>query len=157
MNYYFIIKTAVRLLVSVVIGSLIGIEREKQWQYRETPILPQTKACLIYFKKITNPNVSPIGKRFGPRCFGAGNRNLNASCKRVCNSERFFAFFFSSSLFSLPEKLLAGSAPLPNENRPRRFRGRGGFGAPEDSIIELYNYVYISEIIPSISSLWQRL
>ena len=65
--------------------------------------------------------------------------------------------FFSSSLFSLPEKLLAGPAPLPNENRPRRFRGRGGFGAPEDSIIELYNYVYISEIIPSISSLWQRL
>lgn len=29
MNYYFIIKTAVRLLVSVIIGSLIGIEREK--------------------------------------------------------------------------------------------------------------------------------
>ena len=29
MNYCFIIKTAVRLLVSVVIGSLIGIEREK--------------------------------------------------------------------------------------------------------------------------------
>ena len=29
MNYCFIIKTAIRLLVSVVIGSLIGIEREK--------------------------------------------------------------------------------------------------------------------------------
>ena len=29
MNYCFIIKTAVRLLVSVIIGSLIGIEREK--------------------------------------------------------------------------------------------------------------------------------
>ncbi len=29
MNYYFIIKTAVRLLVSLIIGSLIGIEREK--------------------------------------------------------------------------------------------------------------------------------
>lgn len=29
MNYYFIIKTAVRLLLSVIIGSLIGIEREK--------------------------------------------------------------------------------------------------------------------------------
>ena len=29
MNYCFIIKTAVRLLVSVVIGSLIGIEKEK--------------------------------------------------------------------------------------------------------------------------------
>lgn len=29
MNYYFIVKTAVRLLISVIIGSLIGIEREK--------------------------------------------------------------------------------------------------------------------------------
>ena len=29
MNYYFIVKTAVRLMVSIVIGSLIGIEREK--------------------------------------------------------------------------------------------------------------------------------
>lgn len=29
MNYYFILKTAVRLLVSVIIGALIGIEREK--------------------------------------------------------------------------------------------------------------------------------
>ena len=47
----------------------------KKWQYRaEYSVLPQTKAYLTSFKKTTNPNVSPIGKRFGFECFGAGKR-----------------------------------------------------------------------------------
>ena len=29
---------------------------------------------VLSFKKTTNPNVSPIGKRFGFECFGAGDR-----------------------------------------------------------------------------------
>ena len=29
------------------------------------------KGYLTSFKKTTNPNLLPIGKRFGPRCFGA--------------------------------------------------------------------------------------
>ncbi|MDD6478914.1 MAG: hypothetical protein PUF48_03750, partial [Oscillospiraceae bacterium] len=32
------------------------------------------KGYLTSFKKTTNPNVSPIGKRFGFECFGADNR-----------------------------------------------------------------------------------
>jgi len=32
------------------------------------------KGYLTSFKKTTNPNVSPIGKRFGFECFGAGDR-----------------------------------------------------------------------------------
>ena len=38
---------------------------KEQWQYRKTPILPQ-KGYLTSFKKTTNPNLSPIGKRFEP-------------------------------------------------------------------------------------------
>ena len=48
----------------------------KKWQYRaKHPVLPQTKAYLTSFKETTNPNVSPIGKRFGFECFGAGVHN----------------------------------------------------------------------------------
>ena len=44
----------------------------KKWQYRAKHfVLPQIKAYLTSFKKTTNPNVSPIGKRFGFECFGA--------------------------------------------------------------------------------------
>ena len=47
----------------------------KKWQYRaKYSVLPQTKAYLTSSKKTTNPNVSPIGKRFGFECFGADNR-----------------------------------------------------------------------------------
>ena len=35
------------------------------------------KGYLTSFKKTTNPNVSPIGKRFGFECFGADKRTLN--------------------------------------------------------------------------------
>ena len=44
MNYYFIVKTAVRLMVSIVIGSLIGIEREKHG--RAAGIRTQILVCL---------------------------------------------------------------------------------------------------------------
>ena len=44
MNYYFIIKTAVRLLVSLIIGSLIGIEREKHG--RAAGMRTQILVCL---------------------------------------------------------------------------------------------------------------
>ena len=37
-------------------------------------VRPQTKTYVWSFKKTTNPNVSPIGKRFGFECFGAGKR-----------------------------------------------------------------------------------
>ncbi len=40
------------------------------------------KGYLTSFKKTTNPNVSPIGKRFGFECFGAddGTRLASQSC-----------------------------------------------------------------------------
>ena len=48
----------------------------KKWQYRATnAVLPQTKTYVTSFKKTTNPNVSPIGKRFGFECFGASVLN----------------------------------------------------------------------------------
>lgn len=47
---------------------------KKKWQHRAiNSVLPQTKAYLTSFKKTTNPNVSPIGKRFGFECFGASD------------------------------------------------------------------------------------
>ena len=50
------------------------IETKKR-RYRATnSVLPQTKTYVLSFKKTTNPNVSPIGKRFGFECFGAGKR-----------------------------------------------------------------------------------
>ena len=62
----------------VFISNLLYVRKffeTKKWQYRATnSVLPQTKAYLTSFKKTTNPNVPPIGKRFGFECFGAGNR-----------------------------------------------------------------------------------
>ena len=62
----------------VFISNLLYVRKfieTKKWQYRATnSALPQTKAYLTSFKKTTNPNVSPIGKRFGFECFGAGDR-----------------------------------------------------------------------------------
>ena len=40
----------------------------------KTPILPQTKSYFTSFEKTTNPNILPIGKRFGFECFGAADR-----------------------------------------------------------------------------------
>lgn len=57
--YFFIFKSPFNFLV----------ERTMAVQER-TPILPQTKTPVISFRETTNPNVSPIGKRFGLECFG---------------------------------------------------------------------------------------
>ena len=46
---------------------------KEQWRYRL-----KTRTSIYFFdyalslRKTTNPNVSPIGKRFGFECFGAG-------------------------------------------------------------------------------------
>ena len=62
----------------VFVSNLLYVRKfieTKKWQYRaKHSILPQTKAYLTSFKKTTNPNVSPIGKRFGFECFGAADR-----------------------------------------------------------------------------------
>ncbi|MBQ8794525.1 MAG: hypothetical protein IJZ63_07295, partial [Clostridia bacterium] len=59
----------------VFISNLLYVRKfteTKKWQYKATnSVLPQTKAYLTSFKKTTNPNASPIGKRFGFECFGA--------------------------------------------------------------------------------------
>ena len=40
------------------------------------------KGYLTSFKKTTNPNVSPIGKRFGFECFGADDRTRTCTLAR---------------------------------------------------------------------------
>ena len=56
------------------------------------------KGYLTSFKKTTNPNVSPIGKRFGFECFGAPNRTR--TCDTAVNSK----MFESSSFFTPSNK-----------------------------------------------------
>ena len=45
------------------------------------------KGYLTSFKKITNPNVSPIGKRFGFECFGAGDRTRTGTLSPAVDFE----------------------------------------------------------------------
>ena len=62
-----------RLLKKVEAQINAAFIEAKKWQYREIySVLPQAKTYVSSFKKTTNPNVSPIGKRFGFECFGAG-------------------------------------------------------------------------------------
>ena len=45
------------------------------------------KGYLTSFKKTTNPNVSPIGKRFGFECFGAGDRTRTGTLSPAVDFE----------------------------------------------------------------------
>lgn len=48
---------------------------ERTMAVQERPFHTATSKDLFnIFKKTTNPNVSPIGKRFGLECFGADSR-----------------------------------------------------------------------------------
>ena len=48
-----------------------GFLVERTMAVQENSHTATNKGYLTSFKKTTNPNVSPIGKRFGSRCFGA--------------------------------------------------------------------------------------
>ena len=72
-NLDVLVLDAFLVFISILLSCTEFIETKK-WQYRAKHfVLPQTKAYLTSFKKTTNPNVSPIGKRFGFECFGASD------------------------------------------------------------------------------------
>ena len=53
---------------------------------------PYNKGYLTSFKKTTNPNVSPIGKRFGFECLGAGDRTQTGTLSPAVDFESTSAF-----------------------------------------------------------------
>ena len=57
-----------------------GFLVERTMAVQENSHTATNKGYLTSFKKTTNPNVSPIGKRFGSRCFGAGDRTWTCTC-----------------------------------------------------------------------------